>query len=279
MRSSHRRSLNVGVTAVSIGTVNGIRLAEVFLTAGRKDVHLRSPVRIAGLVVIRRHRSHADNPVVITGELQSVLTGVARSEHDESALHGARLHSVLIHAGVVDEVIEPRLQVGSEVRRGDLPAAGSNDRSVVGRIGKHVPVGNRLPVVRRPSDSHYPHAVAVTRTARDSADSLAVVVHGGNRTGDMRPVVSGHYLAAVVIRSEVPSVQVVHVPLSSSSTPSVPFISASFIHMLAARSGWSYCTPISTTATMTSGRPVFISHPLNRLMSAPSTAFSSEPSL
>ena len=27
----------------------------------------------------------------------------------------------------------------------------------------------------------------------------------------MRPVVSGHYLAAVVIRSEVPSVQVVHV--------------------------------------------------------------------
>ena len=211
MRSSHRRSLNVGVTAVSIGTVNGIRLAEVFLTAGRKDVHLRSPVRIAGLVVIRRHRSHADNPVVITGELQSVLTGVARSEHDESALHGARLHSVLIHAGVVDEVIEPRLQVGSEVRRGDLPAAGSNDRSVVGRIGKHVPVGNRLPVVRQPSDSHYPHAVAVTRTARDSADSLAVVVHGGNRTGDMRPVVSGHYLAAVVIRSEVPSVQVVHV--------------------------------------------------------------------
>ena len=67
-------------------------------------------------------------------------------------------------------------------------------------------------------------------------------------------------------------------PFLSSSTPSVPFTSASLIQSASFKSGWIVAIPWSKTATMTRGSPAVSFHASLTATSAPATDPSSEPS-
>ncbi len=64
-----------------------------------------------------------------------------------------------------------------------------------------------------------------------------------------------------LFRPSMPWMSSIH-PLPSSSTPAAPALSTTFVHTLAARSGWVTFTPESSTATTTDGSPCVMSQAL-----------------
>ena len=229
MRTSHRRSLHVTVLVVGKRTQNRSfagRSRKVIITTRGRHIH---PGTITGIVcrlIVDTHRSNRHNALVSSGEERCITLTVSliagREDHKATGHRSFLNRSILIHAGIVNEIIhrlfqrrENTVPITLRERRCITPTVLADYGTVVGSVLECTGniVGRSTVVAIKHAQAHDTHTVVRTRTARYTTDADTVVVYGRNRSGNVRSVVIGAEITARAV-AEVVAEIVVHITVA-----------------------------------------------------------------